>query len=438
MNEVQQFKNRIYKMLMESQFWPPETMLAFQRTQLTQLLHHARDNVPFYKTRLDPVFTKNGDIDWDRWHEIPIVTRADLRDRRNELLATRLPPGHGPSKAFSTSGSSGIPIAMEITRFWGQANRAALRRFHKLHGIVPTKSSASFSNSPKTSELRTADYLSKTKQGRSSGEAIAARELVLNRGLAESRKLDILEAEGVDYIFDIPNNVEVLAVANLSRKNPVRLEALVFHGQGVSLEQRKLFQESFGARSLSIYSSEEGGLMGYQCVGNHHYHLNSEMMFLEILTAEGRACRPGEPGRVVVTPFYSTALPLVRYEQGDTAEYLPSCTCGSKLPLIGNISGRQDQFFRFPEGIRTATGLSQALLRENLNALAFQLAQVETYKLELRFVPADRNMPITPDPVVAHLRELIHPKLDVMFKPVETVPLNAGGKHQRIVCELPP
>jgi phenylacetate-CoA ligase len=157
---------------------------------------------------------------------------------------------------------------------------------------------------------------------------------------------------------------------------------------------------------------------------------------LEILSAEGKPCRPGEPGRVVVTPFFNTALPLVRYEQGDTAEFLPSCACGSRLPVIGNISGRQDQFFRFPDGIRTATGLSQALLRENLNALAFQLAQVETYKLELRYVPADWNRPVTPAPIVAHLRELIHPKLDVMFKPVEAVPLNAGGKHQRYLCEI--
>ncbi|CAN0493490.1 unnamed protein product, partial [Phaeothamnion confervicola] len=46
--------------------------------------------------------------------------------------------------------------------------------------------------------------------------------------------------------------------------------------------------------------------------------------------------------------------------------------------------------------------------------------------------------PVTPGPIIAHLRELIHPKLDVTFKPVETIPLNAGGKHQRIVCELPP
>ena len=438
MDQANLIKQRISEMLMESQFWPLEVMLAFQRTQLTQLLLHARENVPFYKTRLDPLFKKNDDIDWGRWHEIPIVTRADLRDRRNELLATKLPPGHGPSKAFNTSGSSGIPIEMEITWLWGRANRAAAHRFHKLHGIVPTKSSASFSTSAKSPQLLTSEYLSRPKESSSPGASMTARELVLNRSLAESRKLDILEAEDIEYIFDMPNNVEVLAIANLLRKNPVRLEAIMFHGQGVTIQQRNLFQESFGARSLSIYSSEEGGMMGYQCVDNHHYHLNPELAFLEILTAEGKACVPGESGRVIVTPFYSTALPLIRYEQGDTAEFLPSCTCGSSLPLIGNIAGRQDQFMRFPEGIRTASGLSHALLREHLNALAFQLAQVETYKLELRFVPAEKNKPVTPGPIVAHLRELIHPKLDIIFRPVENVPLNAGGKHQRFVCELPP
>ena len=126
MSELQQ---KILDMLMESQFWPPERMLEFQRSQLAQLLRHARENVPFYRNRLDPVFKSNGEIDWDRWLQIPIVTRADLRDRRSELLAAKLPPGHGPTKTFTTSGSSGIPVSIEATRLWGHANRAANRRF---------------------------------------------------------------------------------------------------------------------------------------------------------------------------------------------------------------------------------------------------------------------------------------------------------------------
>ena len=93
---------------------------------------------------------------------------------------------------------------------------------------------------------------------------------------------------------------------------------------------------------------------------------------------------------------------------------------------------------RFPEGLRSATGLNQKLLREHLNALAFQIAQVATFTLEIRFLPADVGKAVNAEPIVAHLRALIHPKLDVIFKPVEKIPLNAGGKQQRIVCEISP
>ena len=433
MNPLQK---KIYDMLMESQHWPAGQMLAYQRSQLEQLLRHAKATVPFYKTRLDPVFMKNGAIDWDLWHEIPIVNRADLRDRRDEMLATSLPAGHGPTKKYTTSGSSGIPVAVEVTQIWGHANRAAAHRFHKLQKIESTKSSATIATTTETGELLREEYYFKPDGKHSSDAACGARALVLNRNLSESRKLELLESAGIAYLYDFPNNAEVLAHANLSRKVPVRLEVISCFGQGLSVEQRKLFQESFGARSNCIYSSEEGGLMGCQCGDSLRYHLNPEIVCVEILDTDGRACAPGEQGRVVITPFFSTALPLIRYEQGDTAELGPPCACGSRLPVITNISGRQDQFMRFPEGNRSATGLNQKQIRECLNALAFQIAQVETFKLEFRFVPADPGKPINPAPIIAQIRELIHPKLDVVFKPMEQVPLNLGGKHQRIVCEI--
>ena len=430
-------RQRIYEMLMKSQFWPPEQMLAYQRSQLAQLLRHAKATVPFYKTRLDVVFKKNGEIDWNRWHEIPIVTRADVRDRREQMLTTALPPGHGPTKTFNSSGSSGIPIAMEVTQVWAYANQAAMQRFCKIEGIVPAAPRASLASSAKDPKLLGVEYYFKQKAGRFSDTDNRAREIVLNRNLAEGRKLDILEAEGVTYLSDFPNNIEVLAGASLARKNPVRLETIMCFGQGLTVEQRTLFRTSFGARSVSVYSSAEGGLMGFQCGDSLHYHLNPEIVLVEILDSNGGVCAPGEQGRVVITPFFNTALPLVRYEQGDGAELLSPCACKSSLPVIGNISGRQDHFMRFPEGNRSAAGLGQNFLHEKLNAIAYQLAQVETYKLELRYVPADVNKQIDPQPIVAHFRELIHPKLDVVLKPVAQVPLNPGGKHQRIVCEIP-
>ena len=183
MNALQK---QIFEMLMESQFWLPDQMLAFQRSQLTQLLLHATENVQFYKTRLDPVFKRNGDIDWDRWHEIPIVTRTDLRDRHDEMLAAALPAGHGPTKRYTTSGSSGVPVAVEVTRLWGHANRAAAHRFHKLQGIELTKSSATVSTTTETGERLREEYYFKPNGKPSSAAAEGARALVLNRNLSES------------------------------------------------------------------------------------------------------------------------------------------------------------------------------------------------------------------------------------------------------------
>ena len=86
-------QKQIYDMLMESQYWPPEHMLAYQRSQLAQLLRHAKANVPFYKTRLDPIFKENDHIDWNRWSEIPIVRRHHLVQERDSMLAKKLPQG---------------------------------------------------------------------------------------------------------------------------------------------------------------------------------------------------------------------------------------------------------------------------------------------------------------------------------------------------------
>ena len=39
--------HQFYDMLLESQYWPAQQLVDYQRSQLEQLLRHARANVPF-------------------------------------------------------------------------------------------------------------------------------------------------------------------------------------------------------------------------------------------------------------------------------------------------------------------------------------------------------------------------------------------------------
>src|SRR6187549_1967728 len=101
-----ELQRAFYDMVMESQFWSPSQLEAYQRTQLEQLLRHARTNAPFYETRLDPVFRADASIDWSRWRQLPTVKRSDMIAHREPMQARAMPAGHGRTGVLSTSGST--------------------------------------------------------------------------------------------------------------------------------------------------------------------------------------------------------------------------------------------------------------------------------------------------------------------------------------------
>ena len=384
MDSNQPLRQRIYQMLMESQYWPPAQMLAYQRSQLTQLLRHAKATVPFYKTRLDVVFKKNGEIDWDRWHEIPIVTRADLRERRTELLAQELPVGHGPAKDFSTSGSSGVPITITATSIATVARDAALMRYGTLHAIDPAKYKASFDFAR---EFTKWEKVFRNRKGVPIGGLKDSRHggvMKVRTDATDSEKLSTLRKGNAAYLTSLPNDIEIIARANLRLRqgDRLKLEQVMCFGQGATTEQRALFQESFGAKTTEIYSSKEAGLMACQCPTGDHFHVNSELLFLEVLNGQNLPCAPGETGRVVVTPFYSTAQPLIRYEQGDMATRGMPCSCGMQLPVLGKIDGRQDPILKLPGRLSTEMHINKDLLSNTLKAEALQVAQVAELQLD--------------------------------------------------------
>jgi len=434
MDSTAALRQRIYEMLMESRFWPPGQMQAYQHSQLAQLLRHAKSTVPFYKTRLDAVFDKNGDIDWSRWNEIPIISRAELREHRTELLARELPPGHGPTKDFSTSGSSGVPVTVTATAIASAAQSAATQRTRTLHKVDASKNFATFVfphelKGQVFNDGSTPAWSFELQDG-------GTKNIKINLFLSDARKLEILVRQEVGSLSHLPNTAEILAYENNKLGKPLRLESFLFYGQHVSDEQRQKVAESFGARCISIYSSKEAGLMASQCPAHNHFHIDSEQVLLEVLNERDLPCAPGETGRVVVTPLYSTAQPLIRYEQGDLATLGQACDCGSELPVLQRIDGRQDPIFRFPDRLGSEVLIDKSMLQETLRAAAIQMAQTRELKFEIRYVADADATPGAKSKINKHLRQVLHPKLSFEYKRLAEIPRNAGGKQQRFVCEF--
>lgn len=421
---------QILDMLMESQHWPPEDMLAYQRSQLAQLLRHAKANVPFYKTRLDCVFRRDGSIDWDRWEEIPIVRREDLRDRREEMQALQLPPGHGQRGEISSSGSTGVPITYTVSQLAGEVSQQAWSRFFRARNLK---------NTGNWVEFKTVDYHGQPivkDVDRLTDETSNFQRYIVNKYLRPEQRLDILEELKINVLLTSPNDAEIVAALNKTRAKRIKLDFLIGIGQGISPFQRELIHESFGCSILSPYSSKEGTLMAFECHESGPFHLNVDICKFEFLNNNDQPSPRGESGRVIITPFFQTAQPLVRYDQGDLATLGSICTCGRTLPILSQIDGRQDHIFRFPDRQVAVQRVNEKLTREVLGAIAIQVAQVAALQIEIRYVSASDAGKVEQEKFTAHLRSVIHPDAAYTYKRVVDLPTNAGGKKQRYVREF--
>jgi phenylacetate-CoA ligase len=202
---------------------------------------------------------------------------------------------------------------------------------------------------------------------------------------------------------------------------------------------RELCSQLWGVPIVDAYSTREAGYLALQCSDAEHYHLQSETVLVEILDPSGKACAPGEIGRVVVTPLHNLAMPLLRYEIGDYAEVGEACPCGRGLPTIRRILGRRQNMLQLPDGSERWPLLSSSDIGKLL-AMApisqYQFAQTHRDRIEVRL---QTQRPLTPD----EARDVVgwaQAKLGAAFRielsfPAE-LPRTASGKFEDFISLL--
>src|SRR5258706_10242290 len=129
---------RFLEVLSETEWESPERLVLYQRRLLDRLLRHARAETGFYRDRLAGVFRSDDSIDWDRWTEIPILTRAEIiATDGGALVARNMVPQAGVAHERTTSGSTGKPFHHYTSQIQNVASACANERFHRWHNQDP-------------------------------------------------------------------------------------------------------------------------------------------------------------------------------------------------------------------------------------------------------------------------------------------------------------
>lgn len=416
-----------------SQWFPELELRTRQLGQLSALVAYAYEHSPYFRRRMDQQgLSPKALASMDDVRLLPVLTRTDIQQAGDELHCKEVPRTHLPLNEGKSSGSTGEPVTVKktaVTSLFWQAN---MMREHFWHG-----------------------------------RDMREKLLVIRSGIKEPMQqpgwgnpADLLFKTGVvmgmPVVYDIKEHIRAIEEFQPQHLNiyPSTLEGLITYceknaitlppikhiwciSETVTPELRRRATAFFKASVEDDYSSNELGVIALQCPLSGYYHEMSESVLMEVVDEEGRPCREGEIGRVLVTSINNFATPLIRYEIGDYAEMGGACSCGRGMPIIRSIKGRKRNLVIKPDGTRHWPTLTVAIFHSELPIHQFQLIQHSLKDVEVRLY-AER--PLTAEEE-GKLTGKMHIALGHPF-PLRFVyfddrlPLPPNGKFEDFICRV--
>ncbi|MHA1523320.1 MAG: phenylacetate--CoA ligase family protein [Alphaproteobacteria bacterium] len=422
--------------LRQSQRWPADRLQNYQNDLLARLVRHAHETVPFYADRLAPLFRRKWGPRLHKWDEVPVLTRSQVMENHVALISAAVPRDHGAISSVVTSGSTGEPVSVNVTQLAHTAMLACVALEHELHGHDRDKSIAfiRFNQKNYPDGAKFANWGPETAVLGFTGPAYA---LNLTTDIAD--QVEWLGRIRPAYLNSYPSNLAAIAEYLIANpKHKFALHGLSTVGEMLVEDQQELFQRVWGCRAVTNYSATETGCLALQCPEFGVYHICSEVAHVEILDADNRPCPPGVAGRVVATPLYNYATPLIRFEVGDYAIPGPPCKCGRTAPVLREILGRTRNMFHYADGTTNWPAFSVAKIRAVFPVQQFQVIQERPDLAVVRYVaPRDPNPREVEHLVAAFIGEL-HPDLEIRLERVENIARHSSGKFEQALCKFDP
>jgi len=413
---------------LETSQWLDSGKLAeLQGAELERLVEAAH-HTPYYRSLwrergIDAARVRSvGDL-----KDLPPLDKETIRQRGEEFVDDRL----DRRRLFTslTSGSSGTPVRiyqarafepMEeafLARQWGWAGITPWSRRVKIRGDLLLPASME-SESPWRRNLAGNEL-------RMSGYHLSARTV---RAYVERIRRFRPEA-----LFAYPSSASILAA--LVRDSGLRLDVpLVFtSAETLFPAQRRLIEETFGARVFDHYGMTEAAVAIQECERGT-YHLIPEYGITELLPV--RDDPSGELREVIATGLINKSMPLLRYRTGDVVriqEGRPACACGRVFPAVTEILGRQEDLVQAASG--AWVGRLNFVFGGLSGVVEAQIEQERNHDLIVRVVRGTGYGKGTEDAIRRNLRDRVG-DLRTSIEYVDVIPRGPNGKLKAVISRL--
>jgi phenylacetate-coenzyme A ligase PaaK-like adenylate-forming protein len=315
---------------------------VWQLSQLNNLLRYASERSNFWKKRLSTIQLES----IEELKNISIQTREDVRTQVCE-------EGNISEEMvylYHTSGSSGIPVKF----YWSQPmsfNDICIKQaINRMIGMdLKSNMTVLFASSYMPYPGFKVKYTGCQSMYGFFNTGVRRQIYYSNPNIEkfiDTIKLEKIGCLGVNpYMMDTllqKYSVEEMKKDGLTSWIPIG---------GKPSEQTKQDFIQNQIPIISFYSSDEIGLIGYECkVHEGHFHICGSNVIAECIPDENLKFKNDTLGRILLTKLDSVATPFIRYDIGDIGELLYKCPCGHDGQTIKNLYGRAKNLVRKMDG----------------------------------------------------------------------------------------
>ena len=263
----------------------------------------------------------------DDLRALPITTRADLQHAGPH--GTRAVPLEEVAHYGESSGTGGATNSMWLTAADLERDARMLRARHP-DVFAPGRiilNRFPFMSAPA--------HIVQLVAQQGGGVSIPAGNI--NWDVPFPRALELAQRTGAHVLAGLPLEPVVLGEVARGRGLDVRRELAfdTFYLGGSTLPPalRRRLARTWNVRVIELYGSTETMLLGSSCT-EETLHLETELVYSEVLDEAGDPVPEGGEGRLVVTTIGIEGSPLVRLDTGDLVRRVPACACGDSRPGI--------------------------------------------------------------------------------------------------------
>lgn len=400
--------------------------------QFVALVHHAYNNVPFYRKKYDAhavdisEISSLADISC-----LPTIDKEELQGKEHCLLSAKHSESRDSLFKTTTGGTSGVALTLY------QSVRTIVGRVLSYHRAFSAMTGGywpwyklvyvytdphSISSVFGLYRLRYVPSLSPTAE-------------IISSLVRERPHLLAIYPSILREVTSALSDRELRIIQS-------RLVAITTNSEASTQQERDALAQVWEVPVLDEYSSVEvPGITASQCKYKT-YHVDEEACFIEI---EGSGGAAGE-GQLIVTSLLNWEMPLIRYRQGDSVRISDSahgCGCGNPSLQLDAFTGRDNDAFILESGKTLTTGFLldvgyKTLLKYSNIIQYWSLIQTsrKDVTLECRFTDSPDNETVSS--ICSDVSAMLNGELEVTVQQVDKPRKTRAGKMKQIVSQVRP